>query len=269
MAAMAKLSQQDVKAHLEACALAELDRELTEDERLFVLTHWHEAATTLNTVDGAFFTPLGLARDLSIEVHGTRVLDLGAGIGRLSWACRNLLASHNGEPPRTHVCVERNPAFVAVGRRVLPEAEWICADVFDLADMQLDTFDTAISNPPYGRAARIGRGPRYRGRRAEYHVIDIARDLARLGAFIVPATSAPFRYSGQPCFTEDRDEEYERFERATGVRLEPSCGIDTSIYLNEWRGVSPQVEVVTCDFADCAEAAPAPGEQLSFASAVR
>lgn len=38
-------------------------------------------------------------------------------------------------------------------RKVMPEANWICADILDLPD-QVDqlggTFDCAISNPPFG-----------------------------------------------------------------------------------------------------------------------
>lgn len=42
------------------------------------------------------------------------------------------------------------------------------------------------------------------------------------------------------------------FREQTGLALEPNCGIDTSIYRDEWHGTSPQVEIVCCDFYETA-----------------
>ncbi|GAA3832271.1 hypothetical protein GCM10022226_61880 [Sphaerisporangium flaviroseum] len=266
---MGKLTKQEAILHRRACELVELDRPLDEDEAEFVLEHWQESSTAANTLDGAFFTPLGLARDLAIEVVGDRIIDLCAGIGRLAWSCRDVGGRRaNHQPPRELVCVERNPAYVQVGRKVLPEARWICADIFDLAGTELGQFDTAIGNPPFGVTSRTGDGPRYRGRRFEYHAIDIAADLARHGVFIVPQESAPFRYSGQRCNRWERGPEYERFEDQTGIRLRHNCGIDTSGYDDEWRGVSPRTEIVTCDFTGRLSKTSPPvalvGEQLTL-----
>ncbi len=154
------------------------------------------------------------------------------------------------EPQGTRelVCVENNPTYVAVGRRVLPEATWICADILDLPSLGLGRFDCAIANPPFGAVTRTVDAAGYTGRRFEYHAIAVAAQLARHGVFLIPQNSAPFRYSGQRCFRDVRDAELDRFERGTGIRLEPSCGIDTSGYAEQWHGVSPRLEVVTCDF---------------------
>lgn len=249
---MAKLTKIQARLHQQACEILAADRDLSEDEKLFVLEHWQEAAHTTHALAGAFFTPLGLARDLSIEVSGNRVIDLGAGIGHLAWSCRDLCGRRwNDEPARELVCVEANPTYVEVGRRVLPEATWICADLLDVPGMGLGRFDTAIANPPFGAIARAGDAPGgYRGRRFEYHAIAVAAQLADHGAFIIPQQSAPFRYSGQPYFREQRDPELDRFENATGITLEPSCGIDTSTYAEDWHNVRPRVEVVTCDFTE-------------------
>lgn len=252
---MGKLTKAEAKLHQQAEALVALDRDLTEDEREFILDHWQESQAA--RLDGAFFTPATLARDLAIEVVGDRIIDLCAGIGRLSYSCRDLW-NHgvNGTPKRQFVCVEKNPEYVRVGRKVMPEATWICADIFDLPH-DLGRFDTAIGNPPFGSVKRSGNGGTYTGRKFEYHVIAVASKLARIGAFIIPQESAPFRYSGVPCYRKERLPEYDRFERETGIALGPSCGIDTSYCLDEWRGTAPRTEVVTVDFE---EVPAAPGE---------
>jgi predicted RNA methylase len=70
----------------------------------------------------------------------------------------------------------------------VPEARWVCADIFDLPG-DLGCFDTAIANPPFGHIERSGDGRGYTGRRFEYHAIAVAATLARRGTFIVPQES--------------------------------------------------------------------------------
>jgi hypothetical protein len=232
--------------HEEADALTRLARDLTHDEREFVLDNWLEAGTTTHALRGAFFTPPTLARDLHVEVSGRRIIDLGAGIGRLGWP---ITRTFSGDPAEL-VCVERDPEYARVGSKVLPEARWVVADLFDLP-AELGRFDTAISNPPYGASKRTGDGPRYTGRRFEYHVADVAAGLADYGVFLIPQNSAPFRYSGRDRFeATGGDAEYRRFARETGLTLEMNCGIDTTYAETEWRGVSPRTEIVTCDLSE-------------------
>lgn len=256
---MARLSKQQAKFHQQACELVALNRDLTEDEKDFVLDNWQEAATATHNLDGAFFTPEGLARDLSIEVAGDRVIDLCAGIGRLAYGCRDLWGRRwNDELARQFVCVEKNPDYVAVGRKILPEAEWICADVLDVPGMNLGRFDTAISNPPFGAIKRSGNAPGYTGGRFEYHVIAVASTLATFGAFIIPQNSAPFRYSGEHCYREEVAQECARFQEQTRIAMTAGAGFDTSIYREEWRGVAPKVEIVSCDFTGLLEQVSGP-----------
>src|SRR5699024_3052944 len=125
------------------------------------------------------------------------VIDLCAGAGTLA------LAAHRRHNLDRIVCVELNPAYEELGKRLLPEGEWITGSIFDLPD-DLGEFDAAISNPSFGRVKRpAGQGaPRYTGRDFEYHVIDQASSLARFGAFILPQGSVPFRYSGAPFYDQ-------------------------------------------------------------------
>lgn len=251
---MAKLSKAQAKNHEAARRLLEKDV-LTEDDKWYVLEHWQESATNLNNLAGAYFTPLGLARDLNIIAgnENRRVIDLCAGIGTLAFFA-TLGPWIHGQPEL--VCVEKNPDYAAVGRKLLPDATWIVGDVFDLPD-DLGLFDCAIGNPPFGATSRHGgSGPRYSGRSFEYHVIDVARDLARYGVFIIPQDSAPFSYSGQQSYHRTPSEAYDQFHTDTGIELEASS-IDTSICRSEWRGVTPATEVVTVDFDAAREPEPA------------
>ncbi|MFJ8388665.1 methyltransferase [Streptomyces sp. NPDC094438] len=260
---MAKMTTEQATQHRKAKGLVDLDRELTPEEREFVLDNLMEEGTA--RLDGAFFTPGGLAVDMAIEAFGKgRVIDLCAGIGRLAWTAMHYLRSHGAA--REIVCVEKNPEYVRVGRKVLPEATWICADVFDVPTMDLGApFDVALANPPYGAVARGGRtAPRYTGSKFEYHVIDIAAEVARHGVFLIPQESAPFRASGHDGFEETRGDQYERFERQTGITLGAGCSCNTDGYRDEWRDAAPRTEIVIADLTErkaaattAAKAAPA------------
>lgn len=236
---MGKLTKPQIAAHKKACELLAKDR-LTFDERFEVLNGWSESANHINSAAGAFFTPEGLASDFQIYVNGKRILDLCAGIGRLSlhaWAWR-------GDAEIT--CVEVNPDYAAIGRKVLPEARWIVADIFDLPK-DLGRFDCVIGNPPFGATKRSGNAPRYKGKAFEYHLIDIASDYAPYGAFIVPQMSAPWFYSGTAPARPNDAHGLRTFTESTGIELEISS-IDTTMYRDQWRGVAPAVEIVTADF---------------------
>lgn len=255
---MAKLSKEAAKRHKQALDLVYSDKSLSLEDRYFILENFHESATNMNGLAGAFFTPEGLANDISIEVPECEsLIDLCAGIGRLAFACR--------ERAKRIVCVELNPEYAEVGKRVLPEAEWIVSDVFSISDM--GRFSMAISNPPFG-AVKTGQAfdDRYTGASFEYKLIEVASKIADHGAFIIPQMSAPFRYSGQRSYRVEITRECEKFMTQTGIVLDHNCGLDTSAYKNEWHGVSPICEIVLCDFTqDQAEipGAPAEAERIS------
>jgi methylase of polypeptide subunit release factors len=256
---MSKLTKAQAKAHQQACDLLHKDV-LSEDEKLFVLNNWQESAKHINTIAGAFFTPIGLARDLSIEVNGDSVIDLCAGIGALAFFCSGPHKASNV------VCVEANPDYAAVGMKIVPEAHWIVGSVFELSN--IGHFDFAIGNPPFGATPRSGAvAPRYTGKEFELHVIDVARDIADFGAFIVPQMTAGFKYSGCPAggwpemrkdgigsgFADCKTDIHAKLLDQTGIILEPSCGLDTSAYDREWHGVSIRTEIVTVDFIGARE----------------
>ena len=240
---MAKLTKQQSKLHLQAMDLVHSDKILSWDERKFILDNYREAQGQLNALAGAFFTPYGLARDLSIEIGGGyadsrhTIVDLCAGIGMLSFACERDYADIT--------CVEFCHEYVIVGKRVMPNALWIESDVFEA---ELSHYDFAISNPPFGAIKGDKFNGNYTGSQFEYKVIEHASKLADYGVFILPQNSAPFKLSGVQHFQYSESEKSLKFREQTGIDMQPGCGVDTSVYLKDWCGVSPMCEVVCCDF---------------------
>lgn len=252
---MAKLTKAQRKAHAEAEAILSKDR-LTEDEREFVFNNWHEGAECNNAAAGAFFTPFDLASDFALDVGTGRVIDLCAGIGVLSYFVKER-SKWNSQPTEV-ICVERNHRYVEIGKKLVPDARWICADVFDWREWWNDEldgqmFDYAIGNPPFGRVRRSADAPRYKGADFEFHVIDIASQMADYGTFIVPQQSASFQYSGRPYYERRETGRATDFEKLTGLVMEAGAGVDTSIHANDWKDTRIITEIICLEFTDARE----------------
>ena len=249
---MSKLTKREIQLHDQAVCLLQKEH-LSHEDKLFIFENFREDAEHINSKSGAFFTPFGLANDFTLQspcLYGKtiRIIDLCAGIGVLSYAAQ-LECSDRSRCYADITCVELNPHYVEVGKKVVPEATWICADVLDpfLPDL-LGQFDFAIANPPFGRIANNYRKS-YMSGEFEYMVIEAASRIAKEGAFIIPQMSAPFVYSG----TEDhrwlQEGRARTFEKRTGILLEFNQGIDTAYYKNDWHCTAPICEIVCCDFA--------------------
>lgn len=264
---MSKLTKEQAKKHDAAVALLEKDR-LSDDDRIFFMENWQESANHVNSTAGAFFTPPGLAKDFALDVPiSGRIIDLCAGIGSLSLAVlwHGYYEREQFGQTLELVCVELNDEYAAIGRKLLPEATWICASIFDLPD--LGHFDHAISNPPFGNIKTGGAWKgRYTGSDFEFRTIDVASRIADAGTFIIPQQSAGFRYSGADHYEHSEQHpagfaKYTRFAKQTGIRLDAGAGVDTTYFANEWHGVSPLVEIACADFTDIE---PAANKQQAF-----
>lgn len=254
---MSKLTKAQIGKHNRALELLERPV-LDDDEREFVLSHWQESAVHVNSAAGAFFTPTELAPSVACYTNGAdTIIDLCAGIGALglwSWWL-------SGRKARV-TCIEINPGYVSVRRKIFPEATWVCADV--VKALSLGRFDCAISNPPFGKTAKIA-APRYSGE-DDLAVVDIASDIAGWGVFVLPSMSVPFQYSGEPHYRERESAKYERFREATGIEL--TCeSTDTEFARSLWKGVAPKVEVASADFTDVqASRVPAQADMFELAA---
>lgn len=232
-----KLTKEQSKNHKKALDLIESDKVLSFDEKIFIFENYQEGATNDNSSAGAFFTPTELARDFCHEVnHSRTVIDLCAGIGMLSF-----MIDHHYKPD-VLTCVELNPEYVKVGKRVLPHAHWINADALKVQFK--NKYDVAVSNPPFGKIKTSNKKMKYTGSEFEFKIMEKCIDVAEYGILIVPQSSANFRYSGRRSFEDQDSRKVKKFLTETGYFMSPGMGIDTNYYIDEWKGVKPLCEIV-------------------------
>jgi len=248
---MAKISKIDSKKHDEAEALvkASESRRLTLPEREFVIENWNPAARHNIGKHSVFFTPMDMASALAIETghleakRKHRVLDLCAGIGRLSWGVLNHHSLNRDNIEL--VCLELNPDFVRVGQAVLPEATWIQGSFLNPALIStLGRFDLVISNPPFAKIPQHERAELpYNGGLMEYAACQVALQVGDAGVFILPQHRCPFEYSGKQTFNKKENRTYEKFSQDSGLEFEMNCGIDTQS-LEDFVDTNVVVEIV-------------------------
>jgi predicted RNA methylase len=189
---MAKLTKQQLRLHKRALKILEKD-ELSDDDRWFVLENWRPSALSVAEND-AYFTPHSIAQMFAMDVmEEGRILDLCAGIGMLSYHVwrRGYIARYQ---KNEFVAVETNPAYVAVGEKLLPWVTWIQGDIFDPDLWEgMGRFDQVICNPPFG-SRKNGNGLRYKGP-ASLQAIEVAMRVSDSAVFILPQGQCPFQYA--------------------------------------------------------------------------
>lgn len=220
---MARVTKKESQLRLKVMELVHSDRQLTEDDKEFIFNNYRGDGIGAT---GAFFTPEMLAWDFMLDAGcSDDCIELCAGIGRLSYYqfIRN--------KPSHITCVELNPEYVLIGKRVLPQAEWITGDALQYTPDRF--YRVAYGNPPFGKINTSGAYTgRYTGSEFEYKIIDRAREYSSYGVWIVPQGSAGFKYSGHTYYDRSiQSAKYIKFEKDTGLILHPGVGIDTSIDL--------------------------------------
>lgn len=236
---MARITKNQSKLHQQVLDLVHSDKVLTFEEKEFILQNYQGDGIGST---GAFFTPEGLAWDFTIDSASTgRCIELCAGIGRLSFC------QYMRHRPKHITCIELNPEYVEIGKRVLPEAEWICGDA--LQYVSNERYDVVYGNPPFGKIntseAHTGS---YTGGEFEYKIIEHGSTLSDYGVWIVPQGSAGFVYSGARYYERRESAKYKKFADQTALHFEAGCGIDTSIYRDQWYGTNVVCEVVTVEY---------------------
>jgi len=250
------------------------DRPLSEDEVRFCYANWLPMAGNRVDVSGAFFTPIGLARDIAV-LKGTtgRLVDICAGIGVLAfqqivqgdpWARWPHLGDH-----KEIVAIEQSSEYVAVGKRLLPQVHWIQADALDRrvwlppenlfeesgpALCASGRLDMAICNPPFGRVRTVdpesGAWIGYKGP-ADLMFARLCTLVAEDSVVILPVGSIPPKHQrshGRRGEDGPMSSALLRFVQGLPkiVRCE-NLGIECGYIADEdyeWRGTNPVVDVV-------------------------
>ena len=273
---MGKITRQASKLHDEAMAILNLDRKLTIDEVEKVYQQYNPLADHDVGKGAVFFTPMEIAWEFAVMCQPKgAVIDLCAGIGMLSYnVLKHDYAGYgSGKPLRGEikrlVAIEHDPLFVEYGKRLLPEVEWYCANVFDLdLLLSLGEFDCAISNPPYGNIPSKSeakwlkvKGP------AQWQVIEIALRMAYNGGmFIIPENDSDYSFRINPIdpqnpmpswmrdfspqYTDDKNNKEKYLEpHFPGVIIFPAS-VDISYLEAQWVGANPKVAIVDVNVDD-------------------
>jgi len=151
---MGRLTKLQEKKHDEALALLSLIRRLEDEEVEFVYRHYNPMATHRIAKGAIYFTPFDLAALFAVFARiewKTRIVDLAAGTGLLTYHMLRAEQFDSRDERKHHVCVEIEDEFVQVGKKLLPHVEWIRGNIFDRDLLEsLGTFGVGIANPPFG-----------------------------------------------------------------------------------------------------------------------
>lgn len=229
-----------------------------DDWREFVYRNYRPDATNDIGKGSAFFTPWEIAGEFQIETlnwhsgmdRPLRIVDLCAGYGVLSLR-RHMNSKYSDEPAPEITCIEINPEFVEVGKQLFPEAEWICADVFDAEQILAGReFDEFYSNPPFGRIPKVNGKKPYDCPRFEWAVAEIGMRLApeNGGTMILQTGATNWGITGRRGYEKIDNPDYEKWSKRTGINLGPNCGIDLSFV--EFAATKTQVELVDVEFSE-------------------
>jgi hypothetical protein len=245
-----KIPKRELKRQNELLALTKKDT-LTADEIEQIYTEFNPAIINDISTDGVYFTPDGLASDAALFTYRDgHLIDVCAGIGALSYNC--LMRDSYEKNIKSITCIEYNPRFVEIGKKLLPQANWICGSAFDESlwtgltkDLLDNRFDCMISNPPFGVTQVKDDSTdwlNYQGHR-DLMVLELCLRYAKNGNFILPSGSVPFEYSGRPYYRNEPDRWSQKLKKFLKDnkqhKFTMQCdGIDCSIYSDQWQNLN-------------------------------
>lgn len=245
-----KIPKRELKRQNELLALTKKEK-LTDEEIEQIYLEFNPAILDDISTNGVYFTPDGLASDAALFTyrHG-HLIDVCAGIGALSYNC--LMRDHYEKNIKSITCIELNPRFVELGKKLLPQANWICASAFDqelwdsiTSGLTDQRFDCMISNPPFGVPTVKDDSTNwlnYQGHR-DLMVLELCLRYSKNGNFILPSGSVPFEYSGKPYYRNEVDRWSQKLKKFLkenkDYKFTMQCdGIDCSIYKDEWQNLN-------------------------------
>lgn len=258
---MAKISKRILAKHNEAVELLKKE-ELNFNDREFIFYNYHEGAGKMNNLISAHFTPYSIARSIMHNVaYPNCFVDLCAGIGILSYALKRQNEWDNA--PIFGICIENCTEYYEVGKKLLPEFHWINGDCFDpkvmqeVRDLLNDRKFSIVSNPPYGKQIKTNTKDllKYSGGNFEYKAVEWGAIMGAYdGAYLIPQSACPFKYSFNQGYEEQECTEYDKFNKQTGLELKMNTGYSTEIPEDDeggdWKDVKIITEVVDIDYYD-------------------
>lgn len=243
-----KLTKKQLKKETqEILALLHSDKKLTGEEIDKIYEDLNPGGFGDVSANAAFFTPYYLAQDVAVMCQARgHVLDLCAGIGMLSYRTHQMDSYEHRI--KSIACIELNPMPVEIGKKLLPQANWICGSVFDktlienvLKEKGIDRFDSIESNPPFGKVLAKEKVDwlNYNNNR-DLMVLEVVLRYGEDAYFILPSGSVPFRYSGERYrqHTEPRDlKSFVKLNKE--FQFDMVCdGIDCAIFKDEWKNLN-------------------------------
>ena len=244
---MGRLSKVQEKAHDDALALASLTRRLKDEEVEFVFRNYQPMATHRVAQGAIFFTPYEMASDFAVMARlncGGRVIDYAAGIGVLTHHMVLMERWDSRDEAKQHVCVEIEPEFVELGKKLVPEAEWVSGNIFDREFMQsLGTFKMGIANPPFGSNPSLKSAKSWMKAKLPAHLatVELMLRMCELGGFaIIPRVDQEYQPDRVGSLSQNLTRLYTAFP---GLRVFMCLELDHGLY-PRFSGANPDAVIV-------------------------
>ncbi len=149
-----------------------------------------------------------------------------------------------------------------IGRKLLPEARWINADVFDWRELDLGRYDCAIGNPPFGRVKRQGM--------ARVIAVRTSSFTLSISLLSLPTMALSSCRSSPPAFAipERSFTNVLRRGAASISSVRPAlkwwaAQVSTRLLSRQMEGRCPLCEIVCIEFAECRERMKAERDRIA------